>query len=1340
MWQFIRSRILTVIIFIGAAHGLLVVGPKFIRANQEYTLVISNFNSQLSKVDLLLKLEGETDNGLSVLNVTKMVDVRRNMNRMINFNMPEELTAGNYKITIDGQRGFSFHKEAELVYLSKSISGLIQVDKPVFKPGDTVNFRVILLDTELKPPARVKSVYVTIRDPQRNVIRKWSTAKLYAGVFESDLQIVPTPMLGVWNISVEVEGEELVSKTFEVKEYVLSTFDVQVMPSVIPLEEHQAVNLTIEANYHFGKPVQGVAKVELYLDDDKLNQKKELTVYGKGQVELRFDNFAMDADQQDVRVKVSFIEQYTNRTVVKQSQITVYRYAYRVELIKESPQFRPGLPFKCALQFTHHDGTPAKGITGKVEVSDVGFETTTTSDNDGLIKLELQPSEGTEQLGINFNAVDGFFFYEDVNKVETVTDAYIKLELKSPIKRNKLMRFMVTCTERMTFFVYYVMSKGNIIDAGFMRPNKQTKYLLQLNATEKMIPKAKILIATVAGRTVVYDYADLDFQELRNNFDLSIDEQEIKPGRQIELSMSGRPGAYVGLAAYDKALLLFNKNHDLFWEDIGQVFDGFHAINENEFDIFHSLGLFARTLDDILFDSANEKTGRNALQSGKPIGKLVSYRTNFQESWLWKNVSIGRSGSRKLIEVVPDTTTSWYLTGFSIDPVYGLGIIKKPIQFTTVQPFYIVENLPYSIKRGEAVVLQFTLFNNLGAEYIADVTLYNVANQTEFVGRPDTDLSYTKSVSVPPKVGVPISFLIKARKLGEMAVRVKASIMLGHETDALEKVIRVMPESLAQPKMDTSFFCFDDYKNQTFPFNLDINKKADNGSKKIEFRLNPNLLTMVIKNLDNLLAVPTGCGEQNMVKFVPNILVLDYLYATGSKEQHLIDKATNLLRQGYQNQMRYRQTDGSFGVWEKSGSSVFLTAFVATSMQTASKYMNDIDAAMVEKALDWLASKQHSSGRFDETGKVWHKDMQGGLRNGVALTSYVLTALLENDIAKVKHAVVIQNGMNYLSNQLAFINNPYDLSIATYAMMLNGHTMKKEALDKLIDMSISDNNKKERYWGTTNQIETTAYALLSFVMAEKYLDGIPVMNWLVNQRYVTGSFPRTQDTFVGLKALTKLAEKISPSRNDYTVQLKYKKNTKYFNINSEQIDVQNFLEIPEDTKKLEINVGGIGFGLLEVIYQFDLNLVNFEHRFKLDLEKQNTGSDYELRLRVCANYIPELTDSQSNMALIEVTLPSGYVVDRNPISEQTTVNPIQNMEIRYGGTSVVLYYYKMGTERNCFTVTAYRRFKVALKRPAYVVVYDYYNTNLNAIKVYEVDKQNVCEICEEEDCPAECKK
>uniref|UniRef100_A0A4Y0BEE6 TEP1-F n=1 Tax=Anopheles funestus TaxID=62324 RepID=A0A4Y0BEE6_ANOFN len=789
----------------------------------------------------MLRIEGHTEDGQNVLNITKSVDVRKQMNRVINFNMPKYLSTGYYKITIDGQRGFSFHKEADLVYLSKTVSGLIQIDKPVFKPGDTVQFRVIVLDTELKPPSRVKTVQVMIRDPQNNVVRQWSSARLYAGVFENNLQIAPTSMLGMWNISVLEDGEVLVSKTFEVKKYVLYSFDVEVVPTVIPLEKHQSLNLTIAANYHFGKPVKGHVKVELYLEDDKRDQVKEFDVYGMGQVKLQYaDFFTVHQDWEDVRVKTTFVEQYTSRTVVKESQITVYKHPYRVELIKESPQFRPGKPFKCTLQFRYHDGTPAKGVTGKVEVMEVGYETTGTTDDKGRILLELSPSDSTDTMVIYFSTEDdGFFFNEQVDKVEVLTDAYLKLELKSPIKLNRKLRLMVTCNERMTFFMYYIVSKGNIIDSGFMRPNRQNKYLLELDATEKMIPKAKIIVATVAKQTLINDFMDIDFEELHNNFELSIDKRNVKPGQQIELRMSGRPGAYVGLAAYDKSLLYYNANHDIFWEDVMQLFDGFHAIEENEFDMFHSTGLLVRTLDVIKFQGVPSKSARAGLQIYNPIHQSNQYRTNFLESWLWKNVTISRSGTRTIYEVVPDSTTTWYLTGFSIDPVYGLGIIKKPFQFTTIQPFYIVDSLPNSIKRGEVVELHFTLFNNFHTEYIAEVTLHNVFHQMEFIGRPMEDLSYTKSVSVPSRVGVPISFLVKARKLGEMAVRVNTTIKAGKEFDALEKVIRVTPESLLQHKIDSWFFCFDIYANDTFFINTDFKwPKSDEGSEKIELRLN----------------------------------------------------------------------------------------------------------------------------------------------------------------------------------------------------------------------------------------------------------------------------------------------------------------------------------------------------------------------------------------------------------------------------------------------------------------------------------------------------------------------
>uniref|UniRef100_A0A4Y0BF80 TEP1-F n=1 Tax=Anopheles funestus TaxID=62324 RepID=A0A4Y0BF80_ANOFN len=1348
MWQFIRLRLLTVILFAAAAHGILVVGPKFIRANQDYTVVISNFNTNLNKVDLMLRIEGHTGDGQNVLNITKSVDVRKQMNRMINFNIPKDLAIGNYKITIDGHRGFSFHKEVYLVYLSKTVSGLIQIDKPVYKPGDTVQFRVIVLDTELKPSTRIETVQVSIRDPQNNVVRKWSSARLYAGVFENNLQIAPTPMLGIWNISVLVDGEVLVSKTFEVKEYVLSSFDVEVVPTVIPLEEHQSLSLTIAANYHFGKPVKGHVKVELYLEDDKRDQVKEFDVYGMGQVTLRFnEELELFHDQQDVTVKTTFNEQFTGRTAMKEQKISVYKHLYRATMEKDSEHFRAGIIFKCKLKLTYHDGLPVKNVPMLVivEGEDVDNEKVYVTDSKGAIKLEMRPTEATQEMTIRLeDNTSQFSFHEVIKKAET--DTFIKLNLVSSVKINQSIRMLVTCNTKMTFYYYYVVSKGTIVYGNVKRVSGLTKDYLTIDATERMLPKATILVATIANAMMVTDTFEVDLNQLSNKLEIRMENTAVKPGHEIELQLYGRPNAHVWLAAYDKGLLQFSNKHDLFWKDVIEAFDNFHAVKEDEFNVFHSIGLFAEMSGEARIETRNTASMRFGGNYMKPTSTMVPYRTNFQESWLWQNVTIGTSGKRNMIEMVPDSTTSWYLTGFSIDPVYGLGIIKKPIQFTTIQPFYIVDSLPYSIKRGEVIALQFTLFNNLEREYTADVTLYSVANQTEFIGQSVEDLSYTKSVSVPPRVGVPISFLVKARKLGEMAVRVKTTIKARQESDALEKVIRVMPESLMQEKMESRFFAFNTHTTQTFPISLDFNKKAEYGSKKLKFRLNPNLLTTVINNLGNLLDIPSGSGEQNMIHFVPNIVVLDYLHAIGSKQQNLIDKATSLLRQGYQNQMRYRQTDGSFGVWQNKGGSVFLTAFVAKSMKTASKYITEVDVAMVEKAYDWLASKQHSSGRFDEVGAVIHQEMQGGLRNGIALTSYVLTALLENEKAKEKHAAVIQKTMRYLSSNLEDIQNPYDLSIATYALMLYGHEKKTTTLDKLIALSTPRNigNDMERYWNSTNSIEATAYALMSFVLAGKYEAGIPVMRWLVNQRYVTGSFPRTQDTFVGLKALTKLAEKISPLRNDYTIQLNFKHRmstklpTKHFRISSQDINITDFEDIPEETKSLEITVGGIGFGLLQVIYQYSLNLVNFEHRFHLTVTK--LSSDYELRLKVCTSFIPQLTHQRSNLAHIEVAFPSGYVVDQNPISEQTSFNPIQHTDIRYGGTSVVVYYNNMGIERNCFTVTAYRRFRVALKRPAYVVVYDSVNEDWNAIKLYEVDKQEVCDICDETDCSKYCKK
>uniref|UniRef100_A0A182X465 Alpha-macroglobulin receptor-binding domain-containing protein n=1 Tax=Anopheles quadriannulatus TaxID=34691 RepID=A0A182X465_ANOQN len=595
----------------------------------------------------------------------------------------------------------------------------------------------------------------------------------------------------------------------------------------------------------------------------------------------------------------------------------------------------------------------------------------------------------------------------------------------------------------------------------------------------------------------------------------------------------------------------------------------------------------------------------------------------------------------------------------------------------------------------------------------------------EIIGRSTSNVNYTKSVHVLPKVGKLISFLVKAKKLGEMTVRVKASISNGIATDALEKVIRVMPESLVQSRVESFGFFMDTYQNQTFLVNPSIDKKANKGSVKFELRVNPNLLITVQENLDNIRADISGCSES--IKDMLHFVVHEYLVAVGST--HPYESNDNVNR--FLINVHLQKCIKSNGSWRNK---VFDTAFLVNALQDAAKYIYFTDRLKREKAFDWLASQQHHSGSFKETETDLHYK-----RSDVALTSYVLAVMLENESAKVQHAVVIEKGMSFLSDQLDLITSANDLAIVTYAMMLYGHRLKDAAFEKLIDVSIITNNGAERYWNTSNSVEATSFALLSHVMANKLLEALPIMRWLVNHRSEIDSVTGQENTYLRLKALSRMTHKISPSRNDYMVQLKYKQSTRLLRFDKYSNMIQN-ITTPQGVRKIEITVMGIGAGLLEVIYQYSLNLTNFENRFQLDLQKQKTSSDHELRLKVCASFIPTVSESRSNMALIEVTLPSGYVVDHNPISEQTTVNPIDHFEIRYGGASVVAYYKNMSNVRNCFTVTAYRRFKVALKRPAYVVVYDYYDTNQNAIKMYEVDKQNVCEICEEEDCPADCQK
>jgi hypothetical protein len=83
---------------------------------------------------------------------------------------------------------------------------------------------------------------------------------------------------------------------------------------------------------------------------------------------------------------------------------------------------------------------------------------------------------------------------------------------------------------------------------------------------------------------------------------------------------------------------------------------------------------------------------------------------------------------------VPDTITSFLVTGISQNCNCGLGITDVPSKLTVFKQFFIVVNLPYKVIRGETVCINVIVYNYDTQSITADVTFFNTVNGFDFIG------------------------------------------------------------------------------------------------------------------------------------------------------------------------------------------------------------------------------------------------------------------------------------------------------------------------------------------------------------------------------------------------------------------------------------------------------------------------------------------------------------------------------------------------------------------------------------------------------------------------------
>lgn len=287
---------------------------------------------------------------------------------------------GDYSIEVSSEK---FNKEVKLNMNTKQGSVFVQTDKAIYKPADKVNFRVAVLDEEMRPRQNVK-VDLFIMDGADNRIKMLENVKLHKGVYQDELQLSDLPVLGTWNINVQCNGKTEFTKSFSVEEYTLPKFELKIDANPDANFKDGKIFATVSAKYTFGKIAKGTATVTAELvnnrwywrhqgNSEETKVVKTIEVNGKNPIEFDIESELKITDKsysRNVNLMATFKEELTGREMNATTTVTIEKTPYKIELTKSAERFKPGLPFRVSCFVSkNHKSTPVTDEQNPLEIT-----------------------------------------------------------------------------------------------------------------------------------------------------------------------------------------------------------------------------------------------------------------------------------------------------------------------------------------------------------------------------------------------------------------------------------------------------------------------------------------------------------------------------------------------------------------------------------------------------------------------------------------------------------------------------------------------------------------------------------------------------------------------------------------------------------------------------------------------------------------------------------------------------------------------------------------------------------------------------------------------------------
>lgn len=277
----------------------------------------------------------------------------------------------------------------------------ISLDKGIYKPGDTVNFRALITDKENDKPLSNEAT-ISIYDGNDNKVYNETVISSDYGILSGNFILANEVNSGIYKLVVKTNNSET-TKQFKVNPYVTPKYEINLSYDKETYLVGNTANINIDAKYFFGENVSD-AKFTIYINDKKY---KEITAdeNGHSSIEYKIET------AKTYNLKVEAVDS-SNYFVEHTSSFSAGTDLFEVEVLPEYGSLISGKKNNIYVFTKNADGSPLKTY---ITVSSDNYTKQVATDENGIgiFSIDIDSSNNNSNYSYNANNYRNYSYKQD---------------------------------------------------------------------------------------------------------------------------------------------------------------------------------------------------------------------------------------------------------------------------------------------------------------------------------------------------------------------------------------------------------------------------------------------------------------------------------------------------------------------------------------------------------------------------------------------------------------------------------------------------------------------------------------------------------------------------------------------------------------------------------------------------------------------------------------------------------------------------------------------------------------------------------------------------------------